>query len=350
MFALQTHELKGADAGELKTQVDLLIHEAFPRKYSAHAPIRLPADTLCFPAHPHVKLNLPVIRALSLNPILFTQVPSLDAVHSKLISFIDAAPSLSDTEKSATKDSLSRTVFPFLKTRFAAAAKSPQLQNGAAASYSQAFCTKCAVVTQTLADTLSPAELFPVVDLWRLAVLDEGVSAWCAGTFASGTAVNPILLLLVKAVTVLEKGGMASLPRNFLLTTLRMLSNCFANVTLARCLLDPKLHTVASSSISPRDHFTILLISSLLHSDAAVRTAAASLAFNIAAHCQKPLFEAQRSGRKGEEGVESVQGEGDWEVEMVSAVVEALRTEVESEDVGMSSSFCSYLYCFGGGG
>lgn len=45
-------------------------------------------------------------------------------------------------------------------------------------------------------------------------------------------------------------------------------------------------------------------------------------------------MEAQSAGRRGEEVVGEDLDEGDWEVEMVSAVVEALRMETASEDVG----------------
>lgn len=60
--------------------------------------------------------------------------------------------------------------------------------------------------------------------------------------------------------------------------------------------------------------------------------AAASLTFNIAAFYQKLRVEDVRDGRRGEDN--SVEGDGDWEVEMVSAVVEALKNETSSEDVG----------------
>ncbi|CCO31095.1 PPPDE peptidase domain-containing protein 2 AltName: Full=Protein FAM152B [Rhizoctonia solani AG-1 IB] len=58
-------ELKGADRGELKTRVDLLLYQAFP-------------------PHPHVSLKLPVLRALSTQAIVYEQVPDLAKLLSKI--------------------------------------------------------------------------------------------------------------------------------------------------------------------------------------------------------------------------------------------------------------------------
>ena len=79
-----------------------------------------------------------------------------------------------------------------------------------------------------------------------------------------------------------------------------------------------------------RQDVTGVLVPSLLHEDVQVRTAAASLAFNVAAVLQKPRVEAVRTGRRLDEPDDV----GDWEVEMVSAVVEALDREKDNEEVG----------------
>jgi len=81
-----------------------------------------------------------------------------------------------------------------------------------------------------------------------------------------------------------------------------------------------------------RDRITEVLVPSLLHADATVRTASASLAFNVAAMLQKERVEAVRTGR----GIQpdSEDDLGDWEVEMVSAAIEALDREKENEEVG----------------
>ncbi len=76
---------------------------------------------------------------------------------------------------------------------------------------------------------------------------------------------------------------------------------------------------------------------SLLHADAQVRTAAASLAFNVAATVQTARVEAVRSGKGGREEDEDGEGAEEWRVEIVSALLEAVDREKSSEEVGASS-------------
>ena len=82
-----------------------------------------------------------------------------------------------------------------------------------------------------------------------------------------------------------------------------------------------------------RNKVTSTLIASLLHPDATVRTASASLAFNIAAVLQKERVDTMKSGRSMQ--VDSETDLGDWEIEVITAVVEALDREKENEEVGM---------------
>ncbi|CAA7269060.1 unnamed protein product [Cyclocybe aegerita] len=94
-------EMKGADANELRTQVDLLLFQAYP-------------------PHPHTAISLPAVQALSLNAIIFAQAPVFDTVLAKQQSFIDdqtSWPSSIQT-KDQVKDTLSGVVLPYLKARF----------------------------------------------------------------------------------------------------------------------------------------------------------------------------------------------------------------------------------------
>ena len=72
---------------------------------------------------------------------------------------------------------------------------------------------------------------------------------------------------------------------------------------------------------------------SLLHENASVRQAAASLAFNISSFLQKPLMDALQKGDSGQLPENVEHADGDWEVELASALVESLGRE-ENEDVG----------------
>ncbi|RDX49944.1 DUF862-domain-containing protein [Lentinus brumalis] len=299
----KTHELKGVNAPELRTQVDLLLYQAFP-------------------PHPHTKLSLPAVEALSTNPILFTQVPPLDTVSTKLASFIDAAPQSAGI--TAAKQILSTTLVPFLKSRFpdksasaAAPAKKP------AVSTTPQILTGWAAATSGLTSALKPPQLFPLADLWRLAVLDEPVASWLAGPTPAGSH-NPVDVLVQKALDVLDSTDPdeKAAGRNYLLTVLRMLANGFAHAVLARTILS------RASPGGKRAPVTRVVVATLLHEDAAVRTAAASLAFNVAAALQKSRVERLR----GTPTVE-VEEEEEWEVELVSAVLETLSNETQSEEV-----------------
>ncbi|KAF7985602.1 hypothetical protein HWV62_3907 [Athelia sp. TMB] len=289
MDGKKIHELKGVNAPELRTQVDLLLYQVFP-------------------PHPHSTLTLPAVEHLSLNPILFTQVPALDSVNAKLCTFIDATPSWPSNaaqSQSQVKQTLSQAVLPFLKAP--ASATKPKASAGLLVPWAR--------VTATLSDALQPAELFPLIDMWRLAIIDPTISLWCAALSTSKNAPDPINIFIRKAATALA--GPVIAPRNFILIMLRLLSNTFSNPALARILL----------SDGTRVPVTDLLVTSLLHEDAAVRTAAASLAFNIAAYFQKRRMDKLRGQDDGGEEA------GDWEVEIVTAVIEAIDREKSSEEV-----------------
>ena len=128
-------------------------------------------------------------------------------------------------------------------------------------------------------------------------------------------------------------------PKNVLLTTLRLVTNTFGNVVLARALL---LGGVQGRGQGTREKITRLVVGGLLSEDSSVRSAAASLAFNVSAFYQRGRVEGVRGGRGtcgsgvagGAGDVAEGEEEGDWEVEMVSAVVEAVRSEKAREDVG----------------
>lgn len=271
----KTHEMKGVNAPELRTQVDLLLYQAFP-------------------PHPHTKLSLPAIEAISLNAILFSQVLNFDIVLAKVTGFVDAAPSWSGSAtKEATKQILAKNIIPYLKAR-------------GSSSPPNILFEPWKDVTTSLATNLSAGELFPVADIWRIALLEPAVCGWSATKLGPG---SPILVLLSKA-----EGA----PRNYTLTLLKMISNAFANNVIARELL-----------LSSRSSITTLIVASLLHDDASVRLAAASLAFNMAVHLQRLRVEKLRGNVKRDDVGENE----DWDVEMTSALLEAIEREKVNEEI-----------------
>jgi desumoylating isopeptidase 1 len=85
-----------------------------------------------------------------------------------------------------------------------------------------------------------------------------------------------------------------------------------------------------------RTDISVFLIPMLLHEDSAVRTSAASLMFNVSAFLQKMRVEQVRNGGDGSNDFENE----DWEVELISAVTEALDRETGNEDVGEYCCIC----------
>lgn len=85
---MQTHELRRVSALELRTQLGLLIYEAFPCQLSSLMAFRfgIPDDVPI--THAHAWLSLPAVEAISLAPILLMQVFNLDAIFAKLVGFI----------------------------------------------------------------------------------------------------------------------------------------------------------------------------------------------------------------------------------------------------------------------
>ncbi|KAJ7707120.1 PPPDE putative peptidase domain-containing protein [Mycena metata] len=295
-------EVRGANAGELRTQIDLLLFQAYP-------------------PHPHASLSLTAVKAISLAPILFTQVPALDAVFAKFVSFIDATPSPSTTVPA--KELLRTQVVPYLKGRFAPVDTAPGSKSPLP-SATPMLLTSWASATTTLLGALSTESLFPLVDMWRLAALDPAAATWLAAAPGGG----PIGVLARIARDALAQSTQDKGTRNYVLTTLRLLANAFKSAPLARVLL------------SGSDGATLgTLVPALLHSDAAVRTAAASLAFNAAASVQRARV-ATGSGLGGvnvnngnaDDADAAMAADEDWQVELTSALVEALERE-GGEDV-----------------
>ncbi|KAJ7043961.1 PPPDE putative peptidase domain-containing protein [Mycena alexandri] len=296
-------EVKGANAGELRTQIDLLLFQAYP-------------------PHPHTSLSLTAVKAISLAPILFTQVPALDAVFAKFVSFIDATPSPSTTVPA--KELLRTQVIPYLKGRFAPVDPAPGSKASPLPSATPMLLTSWASATTALLGALSTESLFPLVDMWRLALLDPAAATWLAAAPGAG----PIGVLARIARDALAQSTQDKGTRNYVLTTLRLLANAFKSAPLARVLLSGGDGAALGT-----------LVPALLHSDATVRTAAASLAFNAAASVQRArvatgsgLGGVNVSNASADDADAAMAADEDWQVELTSALVEALERE-GGEDV-----------------
>lgn len=306
----QRHEIGGVNIPELRAQVDMLLFEAFPRKpIDRFIPIR---HLILFPnqAHVHSSLSLPHLAAVSTDPIIFKMVTSLDAVATKLSDFIDSSE-LPMEEKARVKHTIESEALPFLRLQILPSGKSAMKPLPSLTP----MLTRWTDASKTLVSALPTEQLFPLVDLWRIGFLSMAVGTWVSEEHARSLGVASSVIS-----EFLKRAELKPLPRSFILTLLKCLSNAFGSSALSRRLLAPGLL---------REKLTDLAVSGLLEADGQVRAAAASLVFNIASCAQ-----AQRVDAEKRDSVPQIYTGPDveWEIEVVSAVIEGIRRE-ESEDI-----------------
>lgn len=265
------HEIKGADAGELKTQVQLLAMVGFP-------------------PHPHSKVKLPTLKGLSLSPILYEQKPNFNAAITKLETF----------KTSEQLESALNKAKPHLQALADPNTLKPEQ-----------------IITifhdvHGLLETLEPSQCFPLFDMLKYAVLQPKVAELAAESLT--TDENVVL-------SILSKGTAGNLSRPTQLTLLRLLCNCFSSPILAGRLL---------SETKSRSRVTSILVQALLETDNSVRVVAGSLAYNIACWLRK-----QRKDWIDEraDDAERYHEREEFEIELCSAMLEALERE-ETADVG----------------
>ena len=223
----------------------------------------------------------------------------LDKVHDKLVSFIDATLFLENSER--IKDDLAQNVFPWLKRRYVENSETPP---------DDRIITAFSQTIRALAPNLPLKYLFPLLDVWRLAILEPTIAP---------VTLDPLLEIMSSSSAYLS-----SLSRATLLTLLRLTTNALGS---SRSKFAWQLVT----NERKRTTLTSVLVPALQHSGRLVRVAAASLVFNVSARLQE--------GRAAK--VREETGEADWfvldeewELQLVRAITEAIAKEGESEDLG----------------
>jgi hypothetical protein len=286
-------EMRGAAKRELENRVETFLED-------------------CFPRHPHRKLYLPGVESIPLSPITSSTIPAYPALLSKLEGFALAAG------LDSTKVGLVRSeVIPLLEGKV----QIPEQQLGD-------LMTRWTAVTSDLLSTLKPEQTFPIIDLWRVGLLNTRISDILAMRLSpsapTSTSVDSISPILNLAASTLATASTAT-PKPFLLTVLRLLTNLTAPLHLANLILaspppSPILANVQAKTIT-------IVVESLLHPDGGVRSAAAGVAVNLAGW-------RHRNAKDTKQAPED-EDEKEWEVEVVSALLEGIGRE-EDEDVGES--------------
>ena len=253
-------EWSGANEAQLRGNVQLLIQMAHP-------------------PHPHTLIRLPTLQRLHKTPVTYTKMPPIEKLIAKM------GTSGSDPAVGELND--------FITIRKQSGAAEASLPNLPAVT---AFISKSC-------QTLSPESLFPVVDLFRLALVDPRVSGYFVED-ASGSAFK-----VLNTVNRLD----TSCPYQLRIVTLHMACNLFTSH-----LFPIKL----SSEPSYSTPLLQLVTSSLLDNEhPPVRVAASSLAFNMAASNHQRRLQ----------GNADFLSEGS-QVELVASLLEAMGRERESKE------------------
>lgn len=269
-------ELRGAGKRELESKVESFLED-------------------CFPRHRHRRVYLPTMEGLPIDPIRSSTIPNYGALLGKLEGFAQ------NTEGVTV---LKERVVPLLEGKITGEIERKQAYE------------EWTRVTIDLVQSLKPEETFPIIDLWRIGLLQPSIIAPLAlslsPTSSTTEAITPIFSL---AASTLSSMG-ADTPKPFLLTVLRFATNLLASLPLANLIL--------STSSLVQTHLISIFVDSLLHPDASVRSTAAGLAINLANWRHRSAKAATRAPEEADEQ--------DWEVEVLSAIVEAIGKEAD-EDV-----------------
>ena len=234
---------------------------------------------MAHPPHPHTLLRLPTLQRPHKTPVTYIKMPPIEKLIAKM------GTSGSDPAVGDLND--------FVTTRKQSGAAEASLPNLPAVT---AFISKSCQI-------LPPESLFPVVDLFRLALVDPRVSGYFAED-ATGSAFK-----VLDTVNRLD----ISCPYQLRIVTLHMACNLFTSQ-----LFPIKLFSEPSYSIP----LLQLVTSSLLdNAHPPVRVAASSLAFNMAASNHQRRLQ----------GNADFLSEGS-QVELVASLLEAMGRERESKE------------------
>lgn len=269
-------EMKGAAKRELENKVEQFLEE-------------------CYPTHPHRRMYLPAVEGLPKRAITVSNLPNYPALLNKLEGF------LADKGKTESFMVLKHEVVPFLE--------------GKSLSETElaALLQKWSAATQDLLPALQPTETFPLIDLWRIALQCQPIIPFIGlGLSTASSNAEPITSIISLASNTFSSSPEA-IPKPFILTVLRLLTNFTSCVELTNLVL------AHDGNVSTSEQLISVLVESLLYPDVGVRSAAAGVAFNIGLWRHHNVVEETPNV--------------DWELEVVSGLVEALDRE-EDEDVG----------------
>jgi desumoylating isopeptidase 1 len=286
----QQERWMGADASRLRSTVNLLVQMAFP-------------------SHPHSSLRLPHLANPDVKPVLYSKVPPLDKLLSKL------GERATDPAVQGIKHFIEAR-----ETQGAAQATLPDMQ-------------ALATFIQKSMASLPLEILFTVVDLFRCALVDPRVS----GYFAEESADHKTVVAVLETIN----SHQTDCPYALRLVALQMACNLFSTPLFPEQILSqPKLRAPIIQLIST---------SFLDDSHNNVRVAASSLLFNLASAnnlLRRRRQQQQQQQQQQQHQDESLLPEAD-QVELAASVLEAISQEDKSKEAlhGMLLALGYLAYC-----
>lgn len=230
----------------------------------------------------------------TLAPVTHTTFPALPTLSTKLSSILTPT-----TLSAEAKTTLTKSTIAYLAALPAPPAKPTS-------SLPPNLLSTWTTATNEALDVLPSSDWFPLLDVWRLALARDLTRLAAAHEFA---AFFPPLIQRVSGTEVLDGA-----EKPLVLTLVRLISNALPSPTLVAALLGKP---------SLLEGVTRVVVRALLDGDKGVRSAGAGLAWSLVGRVW-----SARGTAEGEVGGE------EWEVEVASAVLEALGREGESVEVG----------------
>jgi len=260
------------------------LHGVEENRWSESTPSTLQGNVkmlvqMAWPPHPHEALSLPALHGLNTKPVLFSKMPPLGKLKTKMGAIAD--------------DVAVSGVLTFVAARAAEGAAESTLPNLDAFSR----------FLRSAPSKLPTEIMFTVVDLLRLALVDPRFSGWFAEEHDHMT-----MAPLLSHINTLK-----DCPYSLRLVTLQMACNLFSTPLYPPHLLDcqalraPIVHLITTSLLDDKHHN--------------VRVAAASLSFNLASANNKLRAEEHREPLP----------ECD-QIELAASLLEAIQVEESSPE------------------
>jgi thiol-disulfide isomerase/thioredoxin len=273
-------EWSGADARQLRNNVELLLNSAFP-------------------PHPHISKSVPMLLKQSQKPVTYPKVPPLEKVVAKM--------------GNVGKDPAVVSIVSFIDNRERFGAMEAPLTK----------LPQFADFLRRSTSTLPPELLFTALDLLRVALTDIRVAGFFAEEHAGATGTPATINHLLNHVNGLG----ASAPYALRLTTLHLSCNLFTSPLFVPHLLSTPL---SSTLIS------ILTTALLDDKHPALKASALGVAMNIASSNHKLRMKQHMSNATS--GTELEESE---QVELLASLLEILGADEPYSDIKKMALICA---------